>query len=413
MNSFQTPADLVPLIDRQRPGWSLEQPFYIDPEIYAHERALWFPRQWMLIAHVSELPSKGSHIVRDLFGSEIVIVNAGEEGFRAFHNVCTHRGSRICKTDGKAPLLVCPYHAWSFRLNGELQTTKDLPADANPTRLSLHRVPLREAGGLILCGLDETSLPDLQPAFDALLPAMRHHGFDRAKIATRRSYATAANWKLVLENFFECYHCRPSHPEYFRMNAHVKVTALRDEAQAAEWERDLAAWHETVGEDAHTVAVRAPGDIDAIKFTLRRLPIGLDRKTASRDGKAVAPLMGNFTAYDGGETAIHFGRMSFAGAYNDHIVLFQFIPRGVEDTEVIVTWLVDGDADLDSIDMDSLTFMWDVTTKQDKQIIEENVAGVRSPAYRPGPYTLLEAQTAEFVVTYLDAMKRLSASEGR
>jgi phenylpropionate dioxygenase-like ring-hydroxylating dioxygenase large terminal subunit len=402
-------VQLSALIDRQRPGWSLEQPFYLDPAIFALEQALWFPRQWTVVAHASELPRKGSHVVRPLFDASVVIVNAGEAGYRGYHNVCTHRGSRICKEDGHAPLLVCPYHAWSFRLTGELQTIKDLPEGIDPASLGLHEVPLGEIGGFILCGLDADTLPDPAPASSALLPALRHHGLDRAKIIERRSYPTGANWKLVIENFFECYHCRPSHPEYFRMNEHVKVTAVRDSDAAAQWEKVVASWRVKVGQNAHNITIRAAGDVDEIKFSLFRQPIGRGRVTQSSDGRPVAPLMGGFSEYDGGETAMHLGRFSFLGAYNDHAVLFQFIPRGVEDTDVIVTWLVNAEADTDVIDVEALTFLWDVTTKQDKQIIEENAAGVRSRAYRPGPYTLLEGQTADFVARYLDAMRQLTA----
>jgi Rieske 2Fe-2S family protein len=402
-------TDISALLGRQASGWSLEQPFYVDPAIFELERALWFPRQWMVLGHISELPVKGDHIVRDLFGSEIVIVNAGDAGFRAFHNICTHRGSRICKQDGRSPLLVCPYHAWSFRLTGELRSKQEVPQGVDPATLGLHPIAV-QVGGLIFCGLDGEALPNLTPAAEALLPAMRHHGFHRAKVIERRSYATAANWKLVLENFFECYHCRPSHPEYFRMNGHVKQTAMRDEVAAAEWEREVAAWRDAVGEAEYNVTIRHPGDIDQMKFSLYRQPIGLGRSTISRDGKPVAPLMGGFTSFDGGETAMHFGRLCFAGGYNDHIVLFQFVPRGPEDTDVVVTWLVDADANPSSVDVDALTFMWDVTTKQDKQLIEDNAAGVRSRAYRPGPYTALESQSAQFVQTYVEAMRKLVAA---
>jgi Rieske 2Fe-2S family protein len=89
-------------------------------------------------------------------------------------------------------------------------------------------------------------------------------------------------------------------------------------------------------------------------------------------------------------------------------VLFQFVPRAVEDTDVVATWFVDADTDLDTLDIDALTFLWDVTTIQDKRIIEDNAAGVRSRAYRPGPYTALEQQSADFAWTYVEAMRELT-----
>jgi Rieske 2Fe-2S family protein len=158
------------------------------------------------------------------------------------------------------------------------------------------------------------------------------------------------------------------------------------------------------------VTIRSPDDVDQMKFKLYRQPIGLGRSTISRDGTPVARLMGGFTSFDGGETAMHFGRQCFAGGYNDHVILFQFTPRGPEEADVLATWLVDAEADVDAVDVDALTFMWDVTTRQGKQLIEENAAGVRSRAYRPGLYTALESQSSQFVQSYVDAMRKLLAA---
>ncbi|MDO7835584.1 aromatic ring-hydroxylating dioxygenase subunit alpha [Sphingobium sp. HBC34] len=402
---------ILALLADQKSGWSLARPFYLDADLFDVEREKWFSAQWMVVGHRSEVPRKGSHIVRQLFDCSIIIVNAGDAGLRAYHNVCTHRGSQICKQDGQAPLLVCPYHAWSFRLSGELQTTRELPEGVDPSELGLRPVPLKEVGGLILCGLDEARLPDVAPVEEALLPALRLHGIDRARIAVRRHYPTLANWKLVLENFFECYHCRPSHPEYFSMNGHVKVTAMRDEQGAQDWQATVADWNQSLKDGVRLAQVRDPGSITTLKHSVYRQPIGLDRRTHSKSGQPVAPLMGLFDDYDGGETGMHVGRLSFVGGYNDHAVIFQFNPVSVQETDVIVTWLVDQDADLSTIDIDALTFLWDVTTVQDKKIIEANAAGVRSPAYRPGPYTVLEEQTANFVADYMAVMRGLLTEE--
>ena len=402
---------IADLLASQREGWSLERPFYRDADIYALENDRLFPRQWSVVAHVADLPQRGAHVVRSLFGQEIIVVNAGGHGFRAFHNVCTHRGSRICKGDGKSPMLVCPYHAWSFQLTGELRTTRDLPASVDPTHLGLHPVACREIGGLILCGLDVAAMPSLDAMEQALLPTLRQHGIERARVAVRRSYPTRANWKLVLENFYECYHCRPSHPEYFRMNGHIAATAISDPVAAGAWEETVATWRAGLADAPYNREIRVAGDVDEARFTTYRHPIGLGRRTASRTGDPVAPLMGGFTDYDGGETALHLGMFGFLGAYNDHAVLFQFVPVGPEETNVVLTWLVDAEADLAAIDEDALTFLWDVTTRQDKGIVEENARGVDSPAYRPGPYTVLEAQTAGFVSHYGAMMRTLLSGD--
>src|SRR5262245_19786055 len=340
-------AELIAQISRQRAGWSLDQAFYVDPAIFALERELWFSRQWMVIGHASEIPARGSYMLRHLFDEEIIVVRAGEDDIRAYYNVCTHRGSRLCKADGRAPLLVCPYHAWSFQLTGELRTRQDLPPDADPKLLGLREVPVRTVSGVILCGLDPALLPDPQPAFDAMAAGLEHHGVEHATIADRKMYPTRANWKLVLENFLECYHCRPSHPEYFSVNGHVRVTALRDAALAEDWYRVREAWKASLGESWFHPHAEEPGNLDVMSYRLYRKPIGLGRQTLSRDGKPVSRVMGRFTAHDGGETGFRFGRLSFMSAANDYVTVFQMIPRAADHTDVILTWLVDRDTDLD------------------------------------------------------------------
>lgn len=403
---------IVRLIDSQRPDWSLEQAFYLDPEIFELERQLWFPRQWAIVAHASEVPEKGRYIVRNLFDEEIIVVRFGDgpEDVAAYYNVCTHRGSRLCTKDGRGRLLVCPYHAWSFRLTGELQSRQDLPETVDPEALGLHKVPTQYLGGLILCGLDAASLPDIRPVVQGLTPGLRENGVDDARIVVRKNYLTKANWKLVLENFLECYHCRAAHPEYFRVNGHVKVTAMRDADSAALWQEEIEAWHSVIGDAEFKKGAWEAGGLHAMPFAMHRKPIGSGRKTLSDDGEPVSKLMGGRTAYDGGETGFRVGRLSFVSAPNDYLTMFQMIPRSATETDVILTWLVDKDADTD-VDPEKIAWMWDVTTVQDKIITEDNASGIASRAYRPGPYTPLESQTSFFIETYLSEMRTLLTGE--
>ncbi|WP_168371733.1 aromatic ring-hydroxylating oxygenase subunit alpha [Sphingomonas sp. Leaf357] len=403
-------ATLTSLLARQRPDWSLEQPFYIDPDIYAFEENEWIARQWTVVGHISEVPAKGSYIVRELYGQSIIVVRASDTDVHAYYNVCTHRGSRLCKTDGRAPFLVCPYHAWSFRLTGELQSRQDVPEGVDPAKLGLHAVPVRVVEGLIFCVPAGKDLPDIEPAIAGLTPMLRRHGLARARIVARKSYPTNANWKLVVENAYECYHCRPAHPEYFSANGHVSVSAVRDDRKAAAWHENVALWREEVSADgSFNARVDADGGLARVPYRINRWPIGSGRLSLSRDGKPVAALMGDYAVFDGGETQVRLGRLAFVSAANDYATLVQIVPLGPEQTNMILTWLVDEEADPETIDVDAVSWMWDVTTVQDKRIVEDNAAGVRSVAYRPGPYTLLESETALFVKTYLAEMAQLVA----
>jgi Rieske 2Fe-2S family protein len=396
--------DLWRRFHQQRAGWSLEQSLYTDPAIFDLERDVWFPRQWMLMGHVSELPRQGAYLLRSLFDEEVIIVRAGENDVRAFFNVCTHRGSRICKSDGQTRLFSCPYHAWSFRLTGELQSRHEVPDGADPDELGLRPAPVRVRDGLIYCGLDADRLPDPTPALDAIAPTLRRHGIEQARILERRSYPTNANWKLVMENFLECYHCRPAHPEYTAANGHVALLGARDSERAASWQAQADAWR-AAGPAEFNTRIWQVGGVAETAYGVSRTPLGDGRLTQSSDGRPVSCLMGDFSGFDGGETAVRFGRLSFIGGCNDHATLVQIVPKAVDLTDVTMTWLVDESAT--DVDVERVCWMWDVTTRQDKRIVEDNAAGVRSRAYRPGPYTDLETQTAWFAAMYLAEMAAL------
>jgi len=128
--------------------------------------------------------------------------------------------------------------------------------------------------------------------------------------------------------------------------------------------------------------------------------------TGSADGKPVAPLMGAFKGYDGGSTFIHVGPASFFLAYPDHGIVYRFIPRTVQRSEMEVLWLVRGDArEGVDYDLDKLTWLWTVTSEADKRIIEDNQRGVNSRYYEPGPLSIMESQERRFVEWYLSEIK--------
>ncbi|MDP9066130.1 MAG: aromatic ring-hydroxylating dioxygenase subunit alpha [Pseudomonadota bacterium] len=389
-------------LHRYRPGWSLEQFFYVDPELFEYECRTWLARQWYLVGHSSEVPATGCYIVREVLGESVIVVRAAD-GLRGFFNVCRHRGSRLCQHDGTAALLTCPYHAWSYALDGGLRTAAALPDDIDKSQLALRPVQLRDIGGLLFCALDPA--PTSLEATAALLPALEYQGIPCARIAARRQYGTAANWKLVMENFHECYHCLPAHPQYSAMMRHVKRYAMDAPAQAAEWDREVHAWtHSEAIADFPNAAIES-ADAEWSYAGVTRFPVGAGRKTQSEDGKPVAPLMGRYPHYDGGVANFSAPPFVFFFGLNDHAVLFHFLPRAAEYTDVTVTWLVDGAAAPDAVDIDRMVWLWDVTTRQDKALIETNAAGIHSRAYAPGPYSKLEQWAIPLITEYIDELR--------
>jgi phenylpropionate dioxygenase-like ring-hydroxylating dioxygenase large terminal subunit len=399
--------DLRALIARQRPGWSLEQPFYTSPEILEIEREGWLARQWFMLGHGSEIPEPGGYMVRELLGESLIVVRDDGGRVRAYYNVCRHRGSRLYAEDGRASHLTCPYHAWGYRLDGSLRSAASLPAGTDKSLLGLRPIRVQEIEGLIIASLagDDELARTLNREF---ADGLRYHGIDRARIAARRSYPTQGNWKLVIENFIECYHCLPAHPEYCRVMKHVDILAREPNPAGQAWQQTVSAWLEE-GANRECPLTPATRMLTFAVLGTGRAPIGGQRKTQSEDGLPVAPLMGLQPRFDGGVSSFRCEPFIFFAALNDHAVMFQFSPVSADRTDVTLTWLVDGSASDADIDPARMIWLWDATTIQDKRLIERNAAGIRSRSYVPGPYTELESMPARLVSRYLSELAAAEA----
>jgi Rieske 2Fe-2S family protein len=391
--------NLGELIARQTPGWSLEQPFYLSAELYAIECRGWLAKQWYVLGHSSELSLPGSYIVRELLQESLLLLRDKSGQLRGFYNVCRHRGSRLCTADGRTQRIVCPYHAWAYGLDGALETARALPTGVDPSRLSLHPVAVAEIGGVILAslGAEPSSLEEARRCFE---PGLQYLELAGARIAARRQYPTRANWKLVMENFTECYHCPASHPEYCRVMQHVDQYGRDDPVKSAAWVREEARWLKADADSDSPLGAPDRDGVDA-RYWAGRSPIGNGRLSQSQDGCPVAPLLGGQKRFDGGVTAFVLRPFVYLLAANDYATLFQFLPTGPESTDVVISWLVNGKATDEAVDVDRMVWLWDVTTLQDKVIVEQNAQGVRSQDYTPGPYTTLESGSARLVADYL------------
>jgi Rieske 2Fe-2S family protein len=335
-------------------------------------------------------------------GESVILIRDGDGAINALLNVCRHRGSRICDAPaGRETRLVCRYHGWTYGLDGSLRAAGHMPEGFDRSRLGLRRLHTRVFAGLIF-----VNFADEPPSFDAiendLSEPLRPYGLERARIAHRTNYPIASNWKLAVENYCECYHCGPAHPEY--SVGHGRAVPPE------QFEAMLTAVMQRAGEvglTQHTIrrSWLASGEL-GVDRGFDRYPLMRGHLTGSRDGKPVAPLLGSITGYDGGTTDLHLGPMTFGLAYCDHVVLYRFTPRGLRSTDCEITWLVNESA-REGIDYDreALTWLWDVTTIADKTIIERNQAGVDSRFYAPGPLSPMEDFTRRFLQWYVATMR--------
>ena len=347
--------------------------YYTSEQHFAEEFDNIFSQQWVFVGHVSELPHKGSYKTVDYGGEQIVVVR-GDDTFHAHYNFCRHRGYRLCDQErGRVRALVCPYHQWRFDFDGTLRSvpkTRDGEL-FDYTDYHLRSVRVDVWNGLLFVHLGQEEPAPLTSVLAEFQDAVAYFDPARTKVARVMTWELEANWKVVVENALECYHCPGSHATFCRV---VDVPALA--AQLGEWLEDGD--EATTSGGAQGVALK-PG-----------------MQTMTPDGSPVTDkLLGSCTQADAehGATAgmLLVPNYSYAGFYVDHWWSHSMRPLSATRTELVYMWFVRDDVDVDALDMDKLTKVGHMTTVEDNVLCEKNYEGMRSRYYTPGPL----ADTAE------------------
>ena len=391
-----------------RSGYTLPRYFYTDSDLFQIERRSILLNKWILGCHLSELPEPGSFLTLEIAGESIILIRGQDDQIRGFFNVCRHRGSRIClEMTGKTKLLTCPYHAWAYDTTGELVVHRGMGEGFDPAAHSLISCRIEVLEGLVFFnpGIGQAAEADFDAFARDLSPFLQAQGTARARVIAQRHYQIDANWKLVLENFHECFHCVPAHKTFTKLHGSAiseAIPGLAPDEEMADWFREVKA----MGHFADHVSVRQPGQPQPYRAHRRPYRAGYQSHTV--DGQPAAPLMGQFTRYDGGNTGVTIEPFSSLQGANDHATLFAIYPMDAKSTRMTLTWLVDADASDTECDRDRILEVWDVTTSEDKRIVLNNQRGVDSLAYQPGPYHPKEAQTQAMTDWYLAQMQEVS-----
>ena len=388
------------------PGHALPRAFYKDPEIFQMDMRNFVLAHWHCVGHVSMVKNPGDFFTVDIGEESIIIARGSDDQVRAMLNMCRHRGSRVCnQAEGHAKNghFVCPYHAWTYDCSGDLQRARLMPPDFKKSDFGLKQVQTRVAEGMIFITFADEPL-GFDHVDEAFSKSARVYGWANAKVAVRRAYVIDANWKLVVENYQECYHCGPAHQEYSKRHVFARPQEERVAPDNAMHARDLALGVPLDNYDA-SPAIAQAGQESAAST---RSAMFEGYLTGSRDGKPVAPLMGQFKGkdYDGGFTFIDVGPTSNFVAYPDYSLVYRTAPLTADKTIFELIWLVDGDAvEGRDYNVDELIWMWDYTSDEDKKIIEMNQAGVNSAFFEPGPYTPMEIDAQTYIDWYIESMR--------
>jgi Rieske 2Fe-2S family protein len=386
------PTRLRSVLDSYCPGWTLERSFYTDTRIFELEMQRIFRRHWLFAGHVSRVTHPGDFFTYEIDGESVILLRDAAGDLRAFLNVCRHRGARICsETAGHVERFSCPYHQWTYGLDGSLLASRFTPEGFDPCRFGLHQIFVTTIEGLIFICFSDCP-PGLERVSHDIRAHIALHELATAQICRTRRYSVRANWKLINENARECYHCPGSHPEYCGVVLSAAVaTSASGMLRARTVQQDQEARWRNIGLATDGYPFRPDSLHSVNRYALR--PGAL---TESDDGAPVAPLMGSLSDRDVGVVGIGMYPNLLAEVCSDHAVTLRFIPITAQLTDVEMTWLVRGSAAKSDFDADRVERVWRATAEQDWHLCELNQLGVNSARYEPGPYTSLESGCAHF-----------------
>ncbi|MDQ2654182.1 MAG: aromatic ring-hydroxylating dioxygenase subunit alpha [Chloroflexota bacterium] len=342
--------------------------YFHDPAIYSREQERIFGDLWICVGRADALPGPGDFMTVELSGESAIVMRGRDGGLRAFLNVCRHRGARLCleHSGNTGPALQCPYHAWSYSLDGRLVGAPNIARDESLERekLGLFPVALEIWEGLIWLSLAEnpgTVRDQLEPALRARfgdLEKFERYGIGNLAVGTSITYDIAANWKLVVENFMECYHCAPVHPE---------LTRLLPEF------RNGTSYQGIVGQGTDFA-----DDIEG--FTL--------------SGNGKRDLLPGLLPSD---DRLYYGFVLwpnlFVNLLPDHVILHTLLPTGPETARVVCDWLFDpAEIAKPGFDPQDTVDVFDITNRQDWDVCERTQLGMHSRAYADGGFYVSNEQ---------------------
>ena len=407
---------IAKLLGKDRKGHTLPRELYVSEAAFHFDTQVMLKSVWLYACTVAHVKNPGDYFVFELANNSIVIVRGRDKEVRAFWNSCRHRGSKICLDQrGRAPRLMCPYHQWTYGLDGNLLAARSMAEDFDKADHGLAPVALENVGGLIFICMSDTPPPIDRMKAD-IADQIGVYNLDRLKVAVQDDYVEDANWKLVMENNRECYHCDAGHPELIG----VLGTYGFGKGLPEDGEADIV---DDADYDALVAAKRAEWlalgiDRDLIEFPdgwwhrIARLALANGAVTQSIDGKlACGKLIGPFAEPESSSLSVWTQPNSWHHLCCDHVVTFSLTPIAADKTLLRTSWLVHEDA-VEGVDYDAdnLAALWRATNTQDGHFSMINHQGISNDGYAQGPYAVEEKLVEDFKDFYVDraraALKR-------
>jgi glycine betaine catabolism A len=408
MSRFEPIGDLL---GKDRKGHTLPRELYVSDEAFEFDTQVMLKSVWLYACTVAHVKNPGDYFVFELANNSIIIVRGRDMQVRAFWNSCRHRGSKICLDQkGRAARLMCPYHQWTYGLDGKLLAARSMAEDFDKADHGLNPVALENIGGLIFVCMADSPPPMTQVKAD-ISEQIAAYDLENLKVAVQDDYIEDANWKLVMENNRECYHCDAGHPELIS----VLGTYGFGKGLPEDGEADIV---DDSSYDALVAAKReewkALGiDHDLIEFPdgwwhrIARLALANGAVTQSIDGKlACKKLIGPFSEPETSSLSVWTQPNSWHHFCCDHVVTFSLTPIAADKTLLRTSWLVHEDA-VEGVDYDPdhLAALWRATNTQDGHFSMINHQGIASDGYQQGPYAVEEKLVEDFKDFYVAASR--------
>jgi Rieske 2Fe-2S family protein len=337
---------------------TLPQKYYTDPELYRAELERFFFGQWICVGRAEQVAQAGSYFLAEVGGESVIVTKDAGGELRAHYNVCRHRGTRMCtEVSGTFPngRIRCPYHSWTYGLDGALIAAPQMEIDK--TEYSLHVVNVAEWGGHLFlnfsreAALLEQQLGELRDAFAAWKMA-------ELRLHRRIVYDVRANWKLIVSNYNECLHCPTLHPSLNRLTDYMGAENVAPTTAFVGGSMGFKPGIETMSTDGKRRRAYLPGLSEA------------QRKQVVY--YAIFPNL-------------------LLSLHPDYMMTHTLWPRAVDRTEIVCEFHFHPEelAKEGFVADDAIEF-WDQTNREDWRISELSHLGISSRAYTPGPYSKRE-----------------------
>jgi Rieske 2Fe-2S family protein len=359
---------------------TLEQKYFVSPQIFTEEQQKIFSKQWVLVGHQNQITKPGDYFVADVADESLIIVRDKSDAIRGFYNVCSHRGSRLIENrNGRSQGIQCPYHAWTYALDGRLigAPHMDETPGFNKADYSLRQTQLGLWEGFIFLNLTNASAQrggymSLEKWFAPLGGKFSRWNLSALRSAKRIEYDVRANWKLMFQNYSECYHCLGVHPELSKISPYDS----------------------------------AENDLTEGPFLGGFMRIASD-KSLTMSGHTCALPVGDFGNEDFRFVFYYsiFPNMLLS-LHSDYVMVHQLLPQSPERTLILCDWFFNPEAfNRRDFDPDDAIQFWDMINKQDWHVCELSQQGISSRAYAPGPYSARESIPAAWDEYYLRVMR--------